>query len=552
MFRKEGVLPVTVAVVVSLFLVVSWVQAVTTISTDITTGGALSVTGASTLTGNVTAAGTLGVTGASTLTGAVAASSTVQVTGLTTLYAGAESAVTRATGATGSFQNFAGDLTYQGAAGSTSGYHAGVMGNFLGDTLTNANATIHAGTIGKYSVTTSDALVGPKAGLVGEAETSVANSAVMAVLGGDSGTVTPGAAYGVRYLNSTAASKFGYGLDLFSAAVGNYKAVDYGTADIRLQNGETISNGTDGTITFGSTLIKGTGTGSLINVGGALKVSGTTASDNALATIGTLVTDAGADVSANTGRLTGLQINLASSGSTVTGFRGIDSRVTDTGTAANVVGLQAFAKKTAGVSAAELWGTNSIAQLTGGAVLNAYGVVGDLTIGTGATITDVQLNSFATAGFFQSFIHTDAILAKAIDSALTAVISSNAGRGKSAKGTFGVTSVLNGALSQSTEGASAAYKIMDFNTGANFDYGLDLFYSDSPYSNVFGTADIRLSAGNHLISGTAATRQAVETAFPAAPIGSIYVSTDAGRVYVKVTDAGAATDWQRVTTTAVD
>ena len=275
--------------------------------------------------------------------------------------------------------------------------------------------------------------------------------------------------------------------------------------NIILQNGETISNATDGTITFGSTLIKGTGTGSLINLGGALKVSGTTASDNALATIGSLVTDAGVDVSANTGRLTGLQINLASSGSTVTGFRGIDSRVTDTGTAANVVGLQAFAKKTAGVSAAELWGTNSIAQLTGGAVLNAYGVVGDLTIGTGATITDVQLNSFATAGFFQSFIHTDAVLAKAIDSAVTAVISSDTGRGKSAKGTFGVTSVLNGALSQSTEGASAAYKVMDFNTDANFDYGLDLFYSDSPYSNVFGTADIRLQNGETISNATDGT-----------------------------------------------
>ncbi|MBI4086106.1 MAG: hypothetical protein HY433_02605 [Candidatus Liptonbacteria bacterium] len=121
------------------------------------------------------------------------------------------------------------------------------MGNFLGDTLTNANATVHAGTIGKYSVTTSDALVGPKAGLVGEAETSVANSAVMAVLGGDSGTVTPGAAYGVRYLNSTAASKFGFGLDLFSAAVGSYKAVDYGTADIRLSSGVRIYTGSAAT-----------------------------------------------------------------------------------------------------------------------------------------------------------------------------------------------------------------------------------------------------------------------------------------------------------------
>ena len=242
-----------------------------------------------------------------------------------------------------------------------------------------------------------------------------------------------------------------------------------------------------------------------IETGGTLTVSGGTVSSSALATVGTAVTATGVDVSANVGRVAGLQLNLVSSGATVTGFRGIDSRVTDTGTAANVVGLQAVATKSSGVSAMELWGTNSIATLSGGAVLNAYGVAGDLTIGTGATITDVQLNSFATAGFFQSFIHTDAILAKAIDSAVTAVISSDTGRGKSAKGTFGVTSVLNGALSQSTEGASAAYKVMDFNTDANFDYGLDLFYSDSPYSNVFGTADIRLQNGETISNATDGT-----------------------------------------------
>lgn len=185
---------------------------------------------------------------------------TVIIRGTSAALSQVELAATRPTGATGSYQTLAGDLNYVGAAGGTSTYHAGVMGNFLGDTLTNTNATIHAGTIGKYSVTTSDGLVGPKAGLVGEAETSVANSAVMAVLGGDTGTVTPGAAYGVRYLNSTAASKFTFGLDLFSAAVGSYKAVDYGTADIRLQNGETISNGTDGRI---------------ILTGGQLDISGT-------------------------------------------------------------------------------------------------------------------------------------------------------------------------------------------------------------------------------------------------------------------------------------
>ncbi len=158
---------------------------------------------------------------------------------------GVSAAVTRATGATGSFQSVWGDLTYEGAAGGTSTYHAGMMGNFMGDTLTNTGSDIHAGVIGKYEVTTSDALTGAKAGLVGEAGTDVADAAIMAVLGGDTGTLTPTAAYGVQYFNSTAASKFDYGLDLFHAETADYinSAVEYGVADIRLSSGATIGSG---------------------------------------------------------------------------------------------------------------------------------------------------------------------------------------------------------------------------------------------------------------------------------------------------------------------
>ena len=349
---KQGLLPVILAVTVSLFAVVAFVNATTTISTNIVTGGSIAAsttlqvtgaqtnygaftvsgTGATTLggalsaagvasfagvvnasstvnvtgaqtnygaltvsgTGATTLGGTLGVTGVTSLADILNASSTVNTTGLIKAYGGAESSVTRATGATGSFQNFAGDLTYEGAAGGTSSYHAGVMGNFMGASLTNTNPAMHAGVIGKYSVTGGDTSAGPQAGLVGETETDFADAAIMAVLSGTG--ATPNAAYGVQYLTITSGA-FDYGIDLSHAQ----------------------------------------------------------------------------------------------------------------------------------------------------------------TVGLGAET----------------------------------IVS-------------------------------------------------------------YGTADIRLSAGNHLISGSAATRAAVETAFPAAPIGSIYVSTDAGRVYVKVTDAGANTDWQRVTTTAAD
>ncbi len=170
--------------------------------------------------------------------------------------------VTRVTSATGSFQNVAADLTYQGAAGATSSFHAAVMGHFHGDTLTNTNNyPYHAGVIGAYSVATSDAITGPKAGVIGtigvdgDASTA-ASAAVMAVLdGGDPGAViTADAAYGVQYLNATSSAKFSYGLDLFHAASAPYPAVTYGTADIRLASGATISSGSSnpGTCVKGS------------------------------------------------------------------------------------------------------------------------------------------------------------------------------------------------------------------------------------------------------------------------------------------------------------
>ncbi len=106
----------------------------------------------------------------------------------------------------------------------------------------------------------------------------------MAVLGGDTGTVTPNAAYGVQYLNSTGASKFSYGLDLYHASTTDYgdvSAVDYGTADIRLQNGETISNKDDGVIRLTGSFAQATSTVAsaatvTLPVGNVINVTGTT------------------------------------------------------------------------------------------------------------------------------------------------------------------------------------------------------------------------------------------------------------------------------------
>src|SRR3990167_9245100 len=115
------------------------------------------------------------------------------------------------------------------------------MGNILGATLT-ATQNILAGVIGKYTITSTNASVLGKAGVIGEVgdASDSADAAVLAVLGGDTTTSTPGAAFGVMSMNSTAASKFDFGLDLYRAAVGSYPALSYGTAAIRLPNAEWI------------------------------------------------------------------------------------------------------------------------------------------------------------------------------------------------------------------------------------------------------------------------------------------------------------------------
>ncbi len=150
-------------------------------------------------------------------------------------------------------QSVEADATFSDYTGSS--YGAGVMGNAMGTINASSVSTI-AGLIGKYNIATN-ATAYPSAGVVGEVgedSANTADAAVLAVLGGDDATLTGGTAYGVRYLNSTSASKFAYGLDLFASAIGSYQAVSYGTADIRLQNGETISNATDGAITISGAL----------------------------------------------------------------------------------------------------------------------------------------------------------------------------------------------------------------------------------------------------------------------------------------------------------
>ena len=137
------------------------------------------------------------------------------------------------------------------------GYGMTVYAKLLGNDLAATNA-YESGVTGLYGITGTNASVYPKAAVLGWImdNTTTADGAFVALIDGDTQITQAGAAYAVRYLNSTPTSEFGYGLDLFSAAIGGYNAVTYANADIRLVNEETIDNSTDGVINMGAAFVR--------------------------------------------------------------------------------------------------------------------------------------------------------------------------------------------------------------------------------------------------------------------------------------------------------
>ncbi|MDD4083554.1 MAG: hypothetical protein PHD05_09255 [Sphaerochaetaceae bacterium] len=62
---------------------------------------------------------------------------------------------------------------------------------------------------------------------------------------------------------------------------------------------------------------------------------------------------------------------------------------------------------------------------------------------------------------------------------------------------------------------------------------------------------IESNSGPSIVFGVSDTRAEILAEYPNVAKGSVYVST-AGELFIKVNTAGAATDWQKVTSTAAD
>ncbi len=144
---------------------------------------------------------------------------------------------------TGSFQPIAADLNLAAAAGGTTGkFLSPVMGNVIGTNLSKAGNYI-GGMIGHYNIAGTNATTYPSGAVLGGIGdgTTTAKGAFVAYIDGDSEQTNAGAAFKVMHNNSTAASKFSYGVDLYDAAHDGYNAVSFGTADIRFNSQATLS-----------------------------------------------------------------------------------------------------------------------------------------------------------------------------------------------------------------------------------------------------------------------------------------------------------------------
>ncbi len=285
-----------------------------------------------------------------------------------------------------------------------------------------------------------------------------------------------------------------------------YDAAAYWTATVADGAGVTFNATSDGTadFTFTDALHVGTGyagTGASISAAGAGQFDGAVAADG-----GITVDTANFAVDGSTGNVTATVGTIWQSDTLGVGegvspsYKGIYSNIT---VPAAVIGATQYIKALQGMvtsaavsNPAETWGVYGINNV-GGSAIAAYGTVGELTVTGTGTIGTGAVNTFVSAGYFHSDVAATVTISGIQEVPLVGIIESSTGRRK-AEAAIGA--VLAGALSQSTAGAGAAFKVYDFNTGASFDYGLDLYFSSGSYTNSFTNADIRLSQQETIVN----------------------------------------------------
>ena len=257
---------------------------------------------------------------------------------------------------------------------------------------------------------------------------------------------------------------------------------------------------------------------------------------------------------ATTSSSSGIQVHLTSDyAGEASSMKGADIRVAKTaGIKGSLIGVQIVSAKTGGdtiTAAKDHWGLNTVVNQSGSTAKtpNVYGVVGDLTIdGTVTLGASGGAHNIATAGWFRSYIASGVTVTNLdFDAPIIAQVRDGVTEAEDrAKATAGVLVLLGGDSGYSVTGGAAFKHIRQNTTDANrFDYGLDLYYSSGSLSNMFTTADIRLSSAATITSGSGAPSSTQAE-------GSVYFRTDltggsAGSAVYLNTDG--ATNWVALT-----
>jgi hypothetical protein len=309
------------------------------------------------------------------------------------------------------------------------------------------------------------------------------------------------------YASLTAPDSFDYGIDMNAATIN--------TADIRLSNGATIANTSADVLTITETEINVVGYLTSDNNGSAIDAAGGRTMITGYYLGGTTaLTGDGIGVYGNA------RVDVdSSSGKVIGGYFKAGNGSGDTGYNIDVIrGVYVEGVKKAGTAAIDAARGVEISMDWDAATTTT-------TTLTGLRV-ELQTGATASAPTHSAGIH--------------------------------VTNQSVSGVGQKM-GSAILVTQLSCGSGEGFDFGLDL--GDSSFvddgltftSNTFGTADIRLSSGAMIFTGSAANGDAVFAEVGAKDAkGSIYISTAAGAIYVQVADAGAATDWFKVTSSDAD
>jgi hypothetical protein len=243
---------------------ISVVSATTgTFSSNVTVGGTLGITGATTATGLITANGGVTLGAGDDLIGSSTSDITFNTNKFTVAGATGNTVIAGTLNTTGTIDN----VVTNSAAGGDKALNAGITqiagtaltGNLIGAGIVATNGTTTAPTGVIYGIEAKaraanasnegGAVTGRLTGVYASVDAKTKEATTMRAFeasldGGAGGTSTEAVAF-EAFNNSSATQTASYAFSANGGTASGHKAY---TADLRLQNGETISNATDGVI----------------------------------------------------------------------------------------------------------------------------------------------------------------------------------------------------------------------------------------------------------------------------------------------------------------